>query len=213
MKEDSYVGSPVKQALREVLVDLAGTGRVLTLGGPNCLDLFMFVDAGCQVVSVEHERAVYEAQLELAGHRSGATFVQGRLEDYIAHQLSSPAKEQPFDLVFLDFCGHYTAEREEVIRSMMKSRMVRPGTVLAMTFAAAHERGDLLCGAEAVRLCGNDLFRFADNRVESIKEALAPDSTWLSVRYDHGRGKMQMIFMLTKLEGKRCGSTRTRRSA
>lgn len=206
MRRNSYVDSPIKRGIHHLLLREAKngpqTGRILSLGGPDCSDLKLFAEKGFQVVSLEKVPQVFEKQRKEVGHLPSITLLKTTVEEYLPAIANGPAKQVPFQLAFIDLCGHYTAAREDAIRQLMKSDQLAPGAAVAMTFAEAHDQVGYIRGSKAFEECGKSWQGFIEDRSSAIRKALGPKRNWLTIRYTHRKDTMKMLFMLTHKERK-----------
>lgn len=170
-KRPSYYRSSIKDEIRNVLAEHCPKhANVLTLAGPYAKDAKILIErCGARVSSIEHALPRFKAQCHLTKYQRDFHKYYGEAVD-ILPWLAKHA--EPFDVVFLDFCGPYTLTNERTIELVLKG-LLAPGGLLAITFLKGHDGDRIL---KETRLCSEWLERgpmeYRDDRLNKIGSAL-----------------------------------------
>lgn len=205
MKEHtpSYFISDKKDEIRNLLCEVCPPyGNVLTLAGPMAKDARLFSERKHAKVSIiERDREAY-------GIQTNNTKDNPRIHRYFGEALdvvkTLSGLVEPFDLIYLDFCGPYSKSNEDTIFHTMKGVLACQG-YLALTFLIGREHD-----IEQTRLASKlerGKHDYIADRVSAIEAILYHFSLDLGVRiniekkftyHNNDADSCEMIFFLVR---------------
>jgi len=177
-KGDSYVNSSKKQEHRDLLRDLLrqkSTGRkdVFTLAGINMRDARMYGNQKCSVFSAEISKDIHAEQIPEISEYPYITAFKTDTLTFFKNELFS---KKHFDMIYLDFCGSYTLNKEDTVKQIFKNKNLQKGDLFALTFELSRERNDRATGEKHLKqtdlykvTCCEDLEEYFNNRDGTIK--------------------------------------------
>lgn len=179
-KGDSYVNSTKKQEHRDRLRDLLrqkSTGRkdVFTLAGINMIDARMYGNQKCSVFSAEKSKDIHSEQLP---EISEYPYINAFNTDTLSFFKNDLFSKKHFDMIYLDYCGSYTLDKEDTIKQIFKNKNLQKGDLFALTFELTRERNDKdgekhLKQTDLYKVtCCEDLEEYFNNRDGIIKAAI-----------------------------------------
>jgi hypothetical protein len=150
-RQPSYYRSSIKNEVRNLLADhCPKQANVLTLAGPYAKDAKLLIErCGAKVSSIEHDSSRFQDQKRLTKYQREFFKFQGEAVKLLPWLIEHA---EPYNLIFLDFCGPYGPTNEQTIQLALKA--LAPGGVLALTFLQGRENQ-----LQETRLCREFLER------------------------------------------------------
>ena len=136
----------------------------------------MYGNQKCSVFSAEINKDIYAKQIEEVSEYPNINLFNTDTLSFFKNDLFA---KKHFDMIYLDYCGSYTLDKENTIKQIFKNKNLKSGDIFALTFELCRERNDKDSGEKHLKqtdlykiTCCEDIAEYFNNRVGVIKAAV-----------------------------------------